>query len=154
MVFDFSAVIGPPRSRRRRPGQGAVGHGHEADVRRGLLPGNELVHKAAELEQLIDEIEAFKKQQAAFGTDNFAHLHQQYLRTVESAKAVYVESLRAKISSLPRNDRRWWALTRQLLNNKVKMCSIPNLKNETGAWLTDGFDKAELFRRMWEDKFE
>ena len=98
-------------------------------------------------------LQAFASQESAFGTDAFSALRRDYLAKIASAKMKYLDNLRSRIASLPRNDKRWWLLNREFFQGKVKLTNVPSLKDTHGAWVTDSRDKANLFKDTWQQKF-
>ena len=75
------------------------------------------------------------------------------MSALSAAKRAYSQKLRDQINRLPKKDRRWWSLNRQLLHNKVKLTSIPALRDEHGNWVTRASQKAELFKDTWMSKY-
>ena len=65
--------------------------------------------------------EAIGKKNAAEGTDSFAQecLRCQGILLEERSK--YVERLKIKLSTLPRQSKQWWRINRELLNRKVNL---------------------------------
>ena len=49
----------------------------------------------------------------------------------------YRADLKKKVTSLTKNDKRWWQLNKELLNHKVRVSSIPPLRDADGKWITD-----------------
>ena len=59
-----------------------------------------------------------------------------------------------QIMSLPRGSKKWWRLTRVLLNSEPVRTAIPALQNDAGEWVRERRSKADLFQSVWRKRFE
>ena len=65
----------------------------------------------------------------------------------------YIARTRRELQDCKRGSKKWWQLNAVLLRRKSKACSIPAMKHESGEWLLDAEDKANLFAITWMQKY-
>ena len=90
--------------------------------------------------------DAIVRKNAAEGSEQFANERDNFTAVMNAERANYVTELKEKISSSPRNDKKWWRLNRELLIRKSSVASIPTLREDT-QWLSDSKAKADAFER-------
>ena len=66
-------------------------------------------------------------------------------------RATHVQKTKEKLASLPRSNKQWWRLNRQLLRRKVHIGSIPNLRDGVN-WVSDPKTKADAFANVFKSK--
>ena len=84
----------------------------------------------------------------AEGTTGFEVAQQQCAQQLRHSQHVYLQILKQRIASLPKSDKRWWALNRQLLYKKAKATSVPPLKTMDGRWIFI-VSSLEVFDYLW-----
>ena len=62
-----------------------------------------------------------------------------------------MQSVKAKLATLPRRSKQWWRLNRDLMRRRATVTSVPALRDGT-QWLTDAKLKADAFARVFEGK--
>ena len=81
----------------------------------------------------------------AEGSDDYVAARDACSRQLQESYKAYHSKLKEQIRALPKSDKRWWSLNRELLNRKAKVSSIPPLKSEDGIWILDSKSKADHF---------
>ena len=89
---------------------------------------------------------------AASGTPEFHHLERTCSAVLTVSFRAYQQQLRQSLSSLPKASKEWWKVSRELLNRKSKVSTIASLKDESGMWVLDPKDKANLLARKFQSK--
>ena len=54
---------------------------------------------------------------------------------------------------LPKGSKRWWSLSKVLLDNAPTRAGIPSLKDLESNWIHDGRGKANLLAQVFASKF-
>ena len=91
---------------------------------------------------------AIQKKNTAEGNEQYDSECANCMQILGVEKSGYVNQLKQKIPNLPKSSKAWWRLNRELLHRKVKLSSIPTLK-EDKAWISDPKDKADAFARTF-----
>ena len=92
--------------------------------------------------------------------NSFANTHLAEEKALECSSILrrehcrYVDEVRQKILALPRNSKQWWKLNRILLENQASKSAVPCLKDLSGHWVADSYQKANLFAKSFQEKFE
>ena len=73
---------------------------------------------------------------------------------ISNAYHSYVVQLKETISKLPKGNKKWWSLNRQLLSRKSRISSIPPFKDAGNRWLLTSNEKANEFAQVWQKKCE
>ena len=94
---------------------------------------------------------AIERKNAAEGTANYASESAKFMQILNEERASYVQRVKTKLASLPRQSKQWWNLNRELMRRKAAVSSIPALRDGT-QWLTDAKLKANVFARTFESK--
>ena len=94
---------------------------------------------------------AVAKKNAAEGSPDFVAVRDDCAQTLREAHKNYQVDLRARIASLPRGSKRWWALNRELLDKKSRIISIPLLRQDDN-WILDSRGKANIFAKTFTAK--
>ena len=94
---------------------------------------------------------AIQKKNTAEGSEQYDSECAKCMQILGEEKSGYVDQLKEKIANLPKSSKAWWRLNRELLHRKVKLSSIPTLK-EDKVWISDPKDKADAFARTFVSK--
>ena len=94
---------------------------------------------------------AIQRKNEAEKTDTFVQENQKCTEILHQERAKYVESLKKKLASLPRSNKQWWRINRELLNRKCKLSSVPPLRDDD-AWISDAKAKADSFAKCFASK--
>ena len=76
--------------------------------------------------------------QSCAGTDEYKEACESGTRTLKVACAAYSDKTRQELRSLPKGSKRWWSLSKILLDNAPSNCGIPSLKDPKGNWIHEG----------------
>ena len=91
--------------------------------------------------------------QSCEGTENYKEACESCTRIIKLAHAAYTEKTRLELRSLPKGSKRWWSLSKVLLDNAPTRAGIPSLKDPDGNWIHDGRGKANLLAQVFTSKF-
>lgn len=89
----------------------------------------------------------FKKSQKPEHHDIYRHVRNQTVREVTKAKNHYFNSIVPTLQNPELNPKKWWSLTKSLLNNKTQT-SIPPLFEDNSV-VTDATHKAGIFNTFF-----
>ena len=96
---------------------------------------------------------AIRHKQAREGSSQYKDACELCTHTLRVAYAGYVDSIRKELRSLPKGSKKWWAVSKTLMDNAPSKAGIPPLRNPAGEWVHDGQGKAELFAKALSSKF-
>ena len=85
------------------------------------------------------------------GTDVFTAADAKCSTILREEHAKYAECLKSKLAALPRSNKQWWGMNRELLQRRSNIKSIPLLR-EGNSWLVDAKAKADIFARTFKSK--
>jgi len=89
----------------------------------------------------------FKKSQRPEHLDVYRRVRNQTVRELTKAKTHYFNSLIPTLQNPEQNPKKWWSLTKSLLNNKIQT-SIPPLFEDNNV-ITDAAHKAGIFNTFF-----
>jgi len=96
-------------------------------------------------------LEAIQKKVDAAGTQNEANEAQKCSEVLLSAFRGWQDKMRKVLEALPKGSKKWWTLTKTLMDRKTQCSSIPPLKKGK-EYILDPKGKAELFAETWKAK--
>ena len=67
--------------------------------------------------------------------------------------AVYISKMREELRSLPKGSKKWWSLSKVLMDNAPAKSGIPSLREQGGDWIHDGKSKADLLAHSFSSKY-
>ena len=88
----------------------------------------------------------------ADGTPDFPKAARECSDGLLCAFNRYTERVRARLRHLRRGSKQWWRLSKELCSKRAKTASPP-LKDSSGRWVLQPFDKANLFARTFCSKW-
>ena len=119
-----------------------------AFIPHGVVPVKKQTHP-----WLTDECRAaIDRKHSSEGTETFEQSRDACSAVLKEAYREYIQELKNKIATLPKSDKRWWTLNRQLLNKQAKIGSIAPLRDSEGVWHTSDKDKADLLAQTFTSK--
>ena len=68
------------------------------------------------------------------------------------AREAYIKRTKRELKAMKGKCKEWWKKTNALSGAPAKTCSIPALKRESGAWVTDEAAKATLIAENLAEK--
>ena len=74
-------------------------------------------------------------------------------QTLRLAYVGYVDTIREELRALPKGSKKWWALSKVLMDNAPSKSGIASLRDQNGKWVHDGHGKADLFAKALSSKF-
>ena len=102
-------------------------------------------------DHVLDLVES-KKQ--AWGTDHEKQAQTECSQGILEAYHTHTGKVREELLCAKRGSKKWWTKSRELLQQKAKISSIPALKDQGGEWIHDAEAKANLFANTFKDKFK
>ena len=87
------------------------------------------------------------------GTSDYKDASELCTQELRLAYAGYMDSTRAGIRALPTGSKKWWSLSKVLMDNAPTKSGIPSLRDPAGKWVHDGHVKVELFAKALSSKF-
>ena len=94
-------------------------------------------------------LELVKAKHEAGGTDAEAAARDACSKGFLEEFGKYVNAERSNLSQMRRACKGWWSKTRQLLQHKGTVTSIPALKDGAKGWTLDAVGKADLFAKTF-----
>lgn len=92
------------------------------------------------------------KKRAAFGTFEYGLRQQECSEGIRQEYLKFVAPTKEKLSSLPRESKAWWKLSKNLSMQTSPCIPIPPLKQKDGTWAISPYDKANLFAETFLEK--
>ena len=71
----------------------------------------------------------------AFGTPLFEEKAAACSRGLKEEYNRFVHNSRTRLANLLRGSKLWWKFTRNLMDKRSKLCSIPALRSLDGTWI-------------------
>ena len=65
---------------------------------------------------------------------------------------LHTAGVRKDMRSMQRGCKQWWKKTKELMDQRARVSSIPALKTREGEWVTSAADKANLFAKTFNAK--
>ena len=96
---------------------------------------------------------AIRPKQAREGSPQYKDACELCTHTLRVAYAGYVHTIRKELRTLPKGSKKWWALSKTLMDNAPSKAGMPTLRNPAGELIHDGQGKAELFAKALSSKF-
>ena len=97
--------------------------------------------------------EAIMYKQSRFGSEEYKDACEACTRVLRQAHEEYIMKMREELRHLPKGSKRWWSLSKMLLDNAPSKSGIPSLKNAEDKWIHDGRGKADLLANSFASKF-
>ena len=94
-----------------------------------------------------------KKKRDAEGTEKETEAAKECSQALLKAYQEWVQRTRQELASLQRGSKKWWAKTRELLQQRGKSCHVPALRKDKGEWVTTATEKAQLFADIFFAKY-
>ena len=91
--------------------------------------------------------------QSRFGSEEYKDACEACTRVLREAHEEYIMKMREELRNLPKGSKRWWSLSKMLLDNAPSKSGIPSLKNAEDKWIHDGRGKADLLANSFASKF-
>ena len=98
--------------------------------------------------------EAIARKHEAEGSENYMQVCEDCTQVLKTAYSDYVAKLRKDLKALPKGSKRWWTLSKALMDCSGVRSGIPSLRKASGEWVHDGAGKAQLFVDAFTSKFE
>jgi hypothetical protein len=95
-----------------------------------------------------------QKKQTAVGTEEIRAASKACSEGLNKEFAKYVQAERERLQTEPKSSKGWWSMTRRLLSQKGRTCSIPALKKPGGEWCMDAKGKAEHLADTFQSKYK
>ena len=122
------------------------------DLCEQYIPQSEIVVRKQTHPWLNDDCrKAISIKNACEDTAAFTTECDKCAQVLQDAYKSDVLDLKAKISELPRGDKRCWALNRQLSQRTGRVSAIPPFRVDS-EWLLDALTKANAFAQTWQSK--
>ena len=61
--------------------------------------------------------------------------------------------MKEELRSLPKGSKKWWSLSKVLMDNAPAKSGIPSLREQGGDWIHDGKSKADLLAHSFSSKY-
>ena len=118
------------------------------------IPRKEIICKRSSHPWINDRCKRaiFEKTQAE-GSENYESKCKDCSDILLEERQKYVNKLKEKLSSLSRSSKQWWRINRELMHRKMKISSIPPLRDEN-TWILDAKGKANAFAKVFTAKNE
>ena len=95
-----------------------------------------------------------KRKRDATGTDKEKEAAEACSSALLEAYKAWVQRTREEeLATLERGSKKWWAKTRELLNQKGKCSHVPALRTKDGEWVTEPEAKAQLLANTFSAKY-
>jgi hypothetical protein len=99
-------------------------------------------------------LELVKQKHLAAGTPEARTAGEVCSAGVAEEFAKYVEKEKARLKEQPRASKGWWSMTRRLLSQKGRTCSIPALRKGDGEWCMGAEEKANHIADVFKNKYK
>ena len=96
---------------------------------------------------------AILRKQSCEGTAEYMEAAETCTQILRAAYAVYINKMRDELRSLPKGSKRWWSLSKELMDFAPAKSGIPSLRGPSGDWVHDGQAKADLLAHAFSSKY-
>ena len=100
-----------------------------------------------------DVLEKVAAKQEAEGTETEKEAAEACSEAVRTAYKQYVHRVREELKTLPKNSKKWWVKSQELIVRKSKVSHVPALKGEDGTWHRISEEKAQLLAEIFGKKY-
>ncbi len=97
--------------------------------------------------------DAILHKQSREGSIDYKEASETCTQILRTAYSDYVSKIRSELRSLPKGSKRWWSLSKVLMDNAPSKSGIPSLRDTSGQWIHDGRGKADLLADVFCSKF-
>ena len=87
------------------------------------------------------------------GQDDYTDACQRCTDVLSRHFALHIQKIRDEMRALPRGSKKWWRLSKQLMDCASHRSGIPSLRAASGEWVHKGKEKADLFADALTAKF-
>jgi hypothetical protein len=98
--------------------------------------------------------ELVEKKKVAAGTSEAKAARDACSTGIREEFKKYVEKEKQRLEDEPKASKGWWSMTRRLLKQRGRVCSIPALREEGGRWCFDAKSKADHLAKTFKSKYE
>ena len=98
--------------------------------------------------------DAIAAKHAREGSDDYKDSCLQCTAVLKDRFGCYVNKVREEMNSLSKGSKKWWKLSKILMDGSHARSGIPSLRSGSGEWLHDGKSKADLFAGVFSAKFD
>ena len=124
------------------------------EAMRKHVPSKKLKKRKCTHPWLTDKVlNLVQKKRDAAGTPEETKAAEECSEALLQEYKAWVQRTREELATLKRGSKKWWAKTRELLNQKGKCSHVPALKNTEGEWVTEPKQKAQLFADTFAAKY-
>ena len=88
----------------------------------------------------------------AEGTDKEVECRKRCSEAIMEEYGKYIQKERCSLLQLPRGGKGWWSKSKRLMQKRCAVSSIPALRGESGEWVLDPKEKADLYVRTMSKK--
>ena len=96
---------------------------------------------------------AILHKQSCEGTSEYTAAAETCTHILRAEYAVYISKMREELRSLPKGSKKWWSLSKVLMDNAPAKSGIPSLREQGGDWIHDGKSKADLLAHSFSSKY-
>ena len=124
------------------------------DAAKQFIP-YELVSRIRSSHPWVDAacLRAIEDKNSSRGTPDFVSRQSHCSRVLRDAYLAHVGRIKRRLVAHAGNQKKWWKLSSALTLRKASSSSTPALRKARGdKWITDPFDKAELFAETFRSK--
>ena len=97
--------------------------------------------------------EAILYKQSRVGTGEYNQACEACTRVLRQAHGQYISKIRDELSRLPKGSKRWWSLSKILLDNAPSKAGIPSPKDPENNWIHDDRGTANRLANSFSSKF-
>ena len=96
---------------------------------------------------MTEEIEDLvAKKHASEGTPHEKHATLLCSERILATRMAYIETTKRELRSMKKGSKLWWKKASYIMGKKAKDCNIPALKDDTGEWVMDPTEMANLIQ--------
>ena len=97
-------------------------------------------------------LRAIREKQSREGRTDYKEFVDKCNAVIWDEFSRYVSRSKKRLAKLPRGSKKWWRFSSALMEKSSGPAGIPALKDESGNWILDSHDKANLFERTFASK--
>ncbi len=96
---------------------------------------------------------AIAEKHSRLGFDDYDEACHRCTEILKENFADYIQKLRGETKALHKGSKKWWSLSKALMDGSQRRTGIPSLRGPSGAWIHDAKGKADLFADVFTSKF-